>query len=63
MVTFTKAGLEETPLIEQLAQEIFRATYKEMLSGEQIDYMMDFLTLSSLLLAYKYQYCIYHKLY
>ncbi len=43
MVTFTKAGLEETPLIEQLAQEIFRATYKEMLSGEQIDYMMDWM--------------------
>ena len=43
MVTFTKAGLEDTPLIEQLAQEIFRATYKEMLSGEQIDYMMDWM--------------------
>ena len=43
MVTFKKAGLEDTPLIEALAQEIFRETYKVMLSPEQIDYMMEWM--------------------
>lgn len=43
MVTFRKAGLDDTPLIEELAQEIFRATYKEMLSGGQIDFMMEWM--------------------
>ena len=43
MITFKKAALEDTPLIEELAQEIFRETYKVMLSPEQIDYMMDWM--------------------
>lgn len=30
-------------MIETLAQEIFRATYKDMLSAEQIDFMMDWM--------------------
>ena len=40
MITFKRAAVEDTPLIEELAQEIFRETYKVMLSPEQIDYMM-----------------------
>ncbi len=43
MLTFKKATLEDTPLIEELAQEIFRSTYKVMLSPGQIDYMMDWM--------------------
>ncbi len=43
MVTFTKAQLNDTPLIEELAQEIFRATYKGILSPAQIDFMMEWM--------------------
>ena len=43
MVTFRKAELEDTPLIEELAQEIFRATYKDMLQKGQIDFMMEWM--------------------
>ena len=42
-IEFKKAGIEDTLLIEELAQEIFRATYKEMLSPGQIEYMMDWM--------------------
>lgn len=43
MLTFRKATLEDTPLIEELAQEIFRFTYREMLSVGQIDFMMEWM--------------------
>lgn len=43
MIAFKKAALEDTPLIEELAQEIFRETYKDMLSPGQIDYMMEWM--------------------
>lgn len=43
MITFRKAGTEDTPLIEELAQEIFRHTYREILSPEQTDYMMEWM--------------------
>ena len=43
MIVFRKAGLEDTPLIEELAQEIFPATYKGMLSEGQIEFMMDWM--------------------
>jgi ribosomal protein S18 acetylase RimI-like enzyme len=43
MIVFRKAGLEDTPLIEELAQEIFPATYKEMLSEGQVEFMMDWM--------------------
>ena len=35
--------MEDTPLIEELAQEIFRHTYREILSPEQTDYMMEWM--------------------
>ena len=43
MITFRKATLEDTLLIEELAQEIFRYTYREMLSAGQIDFMMEWM--------------------
>ena len=43
MITFRKATLEDTLLIEELAQEIFRYTYSEMLSAGQIDFMMEWM--------------------
>ena len=43
MVTFRTAGIDDTPLIEELAQEIFRTTYKGMLPPEQIDFMMEWM--------------------
>lgn len=43
MITFRKAELVDTPLIEELAQEIFRHTYREILSQEQTDYMMEWM--------------------
>lgn len=43
MVTFRKAGVEDIPLIEELAWEIFPVTYKEMLSAAQIEYMMEWM--------------------
>ena len=43
MITFRKAELVDTPLIERLAQEIFRHTYREILSPEQTDYMMEWM--------------------
>jgi len=41
MITFRKAGMEDTPLIEELAQEIFRHTYREILSPEQTECKME----------------------
>lgn len=43
MVTFKKAEPGDTPLIKELAQEIFRHTYKDILSAEQTDYMMEWM--------------------
>ena len=39
----TKAGTEDCGLIHALAVRIFPATYKEILSQEQLDYMMDWM--------------------
>ena len=43
MLQFIKADRDLIPVIEKLAQEIFPATYSTILSGEQIDYMMDWM--------------------
>ena len=43
MVQFKKADRDMIPLIEELAQEIFPATYAPILSSEQIDYMMEWM--------------------
>ena len=43
MVQFKKADRDLIPTIENLAQEIFPATYATILTGEQIDYMMEWM--------------------
>ena len=41
MATIRKAVLADAPLVEQLAWEIFPDTYKDILSPEQTEYMME----------------------
>ncbi len=43
MNTIRSATLEDIELIHQLAKEVFPATYKEILSEEQIAYMMEWM--------------------
>lgn len=43
MVQFKKADRDLIPTIEKLAQEIFPATYASILTGGQIDYMMEWM--------------------
>ena len=43
MVQFKKADITLVPTIMELAQVIFPATYAPILSGEQIDYMMEWM--------------------
>lgn len=43
MFTIQKATTEDIPLINKMAQEVFPATYKEILSPEQLDYMMNWM--------------------
>ena len=41
MFTIQKATIADCDLINKMAKEVFPATYKEILSPEQMDYMMD----------------------
>lgn len=43
MFHLRKATLEDIPLIHQMAQEVFPATYREILSPEQLTYMMEWM--------------------
>lgn len=43
MFTIRKATVADCILINQLAKEVFPATYKEILSSEQLDYMMEWM--------------------
>lgn len=43
MFTIKKATLEDITLINQLAWSVFPETYKNILTKEQIDYMMDWM--------------------
>ncbi len=43
MFTIRKATINDIPLINTMAQIIFPATYQEILSKEQLDYMMDWM--------------------
>lgn len=43
MFTIRKATVADCELINQLAQQAFPATYREILTLEQIDYMMDWM--------------------
>lgn len=42
-ITIRKAGIDDCGLINQMAGEVFPATYQEILSPEQLDYMMDWM--------------------
>ena len=41
MFTIRKATVADCELIHTMAKEVFPATYKDILSPEQLDYMMD----------------------
>lgn len=38
-----EAGLEDIPVIREMASETFPATYREIITGEQIAYMMEWM--------------------
>ena len=43
MFTIRKATVAHCELIHMMAKEVFPATYKDILSPEQLDYMMDWM--------------------
>ncbi len=43
MFTIRKATTDDCALIRKLAQQVFPATYRNILTSEQIDYMMDWM--------------------
>ena len=43
MFSIRKATFADCELINRMAKEVFPATYKEILSPEQLDYMMDWM--------------------
>lgn len=43
MITFRQASPQDCGLIQTLACEVFPATYREILSAEQLDYMMQWM--------------------
>ena len=43
MLTIQKVTVADCELINKMAGEVFPATYKEILSPEQLDYMMDWM--------------------
>ena len=54
MFTIRKATVADYELIHMMAKEVFPATYKDILSPEQLDYMMDWMYApSNVRIAYK----------
>ena len=43
MIHIRKATLEDLPLIHEMAKIVFPHTYAEILSPEQLDYMMEWM--------------------
>lgn len=43
MLTIRKATIDDCELIRKLAEQVFPATYKEIISPEQLDYMMEWM--------------------
>ena len=43
MFNIQQATVNDCPLIQRMAQEVFPATYKDIITKEQIDYMMDWM--------------------
>ena len=42
-VNMIKAGVEDLPLIHDMAQVVFRHTYRDILSSRQMEYMMEWM--------------------
>jgi hypothetical protein len=42
-VNIIKAGVEDLPLIHDMAQVVFRHTYRDILSLRQMEYMMEWM--------------------
>ena len=43
MIKIVKAGVDDLQKIHDMAQVVFRHTYREILSPEQMEYMMDWM--------------------
>lgn len=43
MQTIRRAGAQDIPLIRSMAAEVFPATYRPLLTEEQVDYMMEWM--------------------
>lgn len=43
MLNIQKASTDDIPLINEMARVVFPATYREILSQEQLDFMMDWM--------------------
>ena len=43
MIRIEKAGYEQLQLVHDMAQVVFRYTYRDILSAEQMEYMMDWM--------------------
>lgn len=43
MFTIRKATIDDCNLINEMAKDVFPATYKDILSSEQLDYMMEWM--------------------
>ena len=43
MITIRKATVVDCDLIHEMAQDVFPATYKDIISTEQMDYMMEWM--------------------
>ena len=43
MIRIEKAGYEQLQLVHDMAQVVFRRTYRDILSAEQMEYMMDWM--------------------
>ncbi len=41
MTEIRKAGAEDLPAIHDMAEVVFRQTYKDIISPEQMEYMME----------------------
>ena len=61
MFTIRKATVADCELIHMMAKEVFPATYKDILSPEQLDYMMDWMYAPSQANGGR-RACVFHRL-
>lgn len=63
MVVFKKADLNDSALIHTMASEVFPATYSELLTSDQMDYMMEWMYSLDSLRQQMEQGCVYYIAY